>query len=102
MSLKIIFIIIYVALTAFLTWGLIDTLTTPSENSSLALGIYLAIVVIIFGGIGYALSLITAVVGLIAATVKHAGKGNVIFFIVAVLLPIVTEIAFVLICQAAA
>ena len=98
-ALKIIFIIIYVLLTAFLAWGLIDTLTAPSENASLALGLYLAIVVIIFGLIGYAVSLITAAIGLIVAIVKHAGKGDVGFFIVAVILPIVTEGAFILICQ---
>lgn len=101
-ALKIIFIIIYVLLTAFLAWGLIDTLTAPSENASLGLAIYLAIVVIIFGGIGYALSLVVAILGMIVAIVKRAGKGNVAFFIVAVLLPILTEMAFIFICQALA
>ena len=101
-ALKIIFIIIYVLLTAFLAWGLIDTLTAPSENASLGLAIYLAIVVIIFGGLGYAVSLISAILGLIVAIVKRSGKGNVAFFIIAIFLPVVTEIAFILICQALA
>lgn len=98
-TLKVIYLIIYIALTAYLVWGLLDIVITPSSNPSLEVAVYLTIVVIIIGGIGYIVSLIPAIIGLIYSIVKRAGKGNIIFFIVAIILPIISEIAFIVTCQ---
>ncbi len=98
-ALKLIFALIYIGLTIWLAWGLIDVLTTPSENTSLSLALYLSFIIIIFGIIGYAIALIPAIIGLIA-TIARRDKGNFIFFVCAVLLPIITEAIFILLCQA--
>ena len=94
--LKLIFALIYIGLTIWLAWGLIDVVNTPSENTSLSIALYLSFIIIIFGMIGYAIALIPAVIGLIAAIVRR-DKGNIIFFLCAMILPIITEIAFILI-----
>ena len=98
-SLKIIFAIIYLAVTIWLVWGLIDIVISPSGVNSLDVALYLAFIVIIFGSIGYILSLIPAIMGLIYSIAKKFGKSNIIFFIVAVILPIITETIIIIICN---
>ena len=98
-ALKIITAIFYVIVTAVLLYGLIDLLVAPSENFSFALGLYLAIIVIILGFIGYIITLVPAVIGLIYSIVKKSGKANVIYFLVFSLLPILTEATFIIVCK---
>ena len=45
------------------------------------------------------LSLIPAIMGLIYSIAKKFGKSNIIFFIVAVILPIITETIIIIICN---
>ncbi len=99
--LKLIFALIYIGMTIWLAWGLIDVVTTPSENTSLSVALYLSFIIIIFGVIGYAIALIPAIIGLIATIVRR-DKGNFIFFVCAMLLPIITEVAFIIIGKALA
>ena len=98
-SLKIAIFIVYVALTIWICWGLLDIIINPTENFSASVAIYLAIVVIIFGMIGYSVCLILALIGLIVVIKKRAGKGNLIFFIVSIILSIITEMTFILVCK---
>lgn len=98
-TLKVIYLIIYLALTVYLAWGLVDIVITPSSNQSLEIAVYLTFMVIMIGGIGYIVSIIPALIGLIACITKRAGKGSIIFFIVAVLLPIISEFVFITACQ---
>lgn len=101
LALKLVFALIYIGLTIWLAWGLIDVVATPSENTSLSVALYLSFVIIIFGVIGYAIALIPAIIGLIATIIKR-DRGNIIFFLCAVVLPIITEVVFILLGKALA
>lgn len=91
---KILFIVAYALMTAFLVWNLIDSLT--SENVGLSLALYLALIVIIIGSIGYIVCIILAIVGLIISIVKKT-KPNIITFVIFTLLPIITEAIIIII-----
>ncbi len=96
--LKIIFFVVYALVTIYLTYGLLDIILSPSENLSLELAVYLVFSVIILGSIGYGVSLVPAIIGLIYSIVKNAGKNQIIFFIITVLLPVITETVFIVLC----
>ncbi|MBE7090428.1 MAG: hypothetical protein E7363_00745 [Clostridiales bacterium] len=96
---KIIFTVFYLAVTIWLIWGFLDILLGPTENMRAALAVYLAFAVIILGIIFYGICLVPALIGLIYSLVKKAGKGNVLFFTVAVFLPIITEGLLILLCR---
>ncbi len=98
-ALKIIFSVIYLAVTIWLVWGLVDIAISPSGVNSLDVALYLVFIVLIFGSIGYILSLIPAIIGLIYSSVKKLGKGNIISFIIAVILPIITEAILIIVCN---
>ena len=51
---RIVIAVLYALVTAFLLISFLDTLLTPTDNLQFALGIYLAIIVLIIGGIAYA------------------------------------------------
>ena len=88
--LKILYSVLFVAVTAFLVYGLLDIVISPSENASLELALYLTFNVIIIGSIAYIITLIPAIIGLISSIVAGEG-GNIVFFIIAVLLPFIAE-----------
>lgn len=91
---KILFIVAYVLMTAFLVWNFIDALN--SENVGLSLALYLALIVIIIGSIGYIVCLTLAIIGLIISIIKKT-KPNIITFIIFTFLPIITEAIIIII-----
>ncbi len=94
--LKIIFLIAHVLISAFLIISMFDSLS--SANPELSLALYLALIVIIFGTIGYAVCLILAIVGLIISIVKKS-KNNIIVFTIFMFLPILTEFLIIIITK---
>ncbi len=98
-ALKIIYAIIYLAVTVYLVWGLLDIVIHPVDNMALSTALYLSIVVIIFGTIGYIISVVVALVGLFVSIGKKEPKGSIIYFIVATLLPVLTEAIIIIICK---
>lgn len=96
--LKVIFFIVYVLVTAYLAFSFVSAVTAP-ENSNIELALFLVFGVIIVGGIGYIVSIIPGLIGLLTAIFTKSKKGDIVFFIVAVILPIITEGAFILICK---
>ncbi|MBE5756645.1 MAG: hypothetical protein E7342_02480 [Clostridiales bacterium] len=95
--LKTIFAIIYTGVTLWLLWGYIDVLNA-TNNQALSLSLFLALLVIIYGSIFYGLSLLIAIVGLIISIIKKS-KFNIISFIIAICLPIVSEAGFIIASQ---
>ena len=100
--LKIIVAIIYFAMTAFLAWGLIDALATLNAPvpdgqmnfNGLGFAVYLIVVVLLIGSSVYAVDVVLSIIGLITCKKKGASKRDKIYFIVFILLPIITEILF--------
>ena len=100
--LKIIVAIIYFAMTAFLTWGLIDALATLNAPvpegqmnfNSLGMAVYLVVIVLIMGLAVYSTNMVLSIVGLVLSNKKKASKGTKIYFIVFIILPVITEILF--------
>ena len=98
--------VLFVGLTVFLVSGLINEITKPpvnSENtidlSGLGLALYLIIVIILIGGAGYLLNTILSIVGLIISLSKRkdgVGNGTIIYFVVFIALPIITEALLIL------
>lgn len=99
---KILFLVAYLAITAFILIQYFELLSIADEPShGLSLAVFLIVIVLIIGGIGYGVSLIFAVIGLILSIIKKSGKGNVVFFSIATALPIITEGVFILLCYLA-
>lgn len=96
---KITYLIIYSLLTLFLILTYIDVMVNPSDMQNLGIALYLVIFVLIIGGIGYAVSLIFAVTGLVISIKKKVKKSTLAFYIVATALPVVTELAFIILSQ---
>ncbi len=104
--LQVIVAVLFVGLTAFLVGGLINEINTPPANtentidlSGLGLALYLIIVIILIGGAGYLLNTILSIVGLIISLSKRkdgVGKGTIIYFIIFIALPIITEALLIL------
>jgi len=98
--LKVLSAVIYLVVTAFLIYGLIGCLDDKKVKVSLAF--YLTFSVIIFGSIGNIISTIVSLAGLIISIIKRKNGGSmadVIYFIVMVILPALTEIVIILITK---
>lgn len=92
-------VVIYLLITLFFTAAYIEFSLTPQEPSfGLELVLFLAIFVIAIGCVVYSISAIVAFIGFIVAIRKRAqglsGKAALLFFILT-LLPIITEIIFI-------
>lgn len=101
-ALKIIWAILIVAITAFLVWGAVDTFIQESNNDGsfqgLGIALYLIYFVMILGSIGYGVTVIIAIAGLIVSIVKKY-KGSSVFFIFAIIIPVVTEFLIIYLCK---
>jgi hypothetical protein len=94
---KILFLVAYLAITAFILIQYFELLSiTDDPSHGLSVAVFLVVIVLIIGGIGYAISLVFGAIGLFLSISKHSGKGNIIFFSIATALPIVTEGVFIL------
>ena len=99
---KVLSIVLTIAVTAFLTWLFIDVLIdakTNTENTMQGLGwaIFIMFGIVYVGGIGGGVALLSALTGLICTLVtcpKGERKGQVLFFIVLIVLPILIEAGF--------
>ena len=97
---KIIVGALYITITAFLMWGLIDALNglnTPVPDgqmnlNGLGFALFLIIVVLILGTGAYLINVILSIVGLVVSIKKQAGVGTKLYFILFIVLPIITEI----------
>lgn len=96
---RIISAVLYLLVTAFLVYSLIDSLN--SENLSLSIALYLAIIVIIFGSIGYGVCIIFSFVCFIVAIAKRKilAKGTSTYFAIFTILPVLTEFLIIVICK---
>lgn len=95
-----------VLVSVILAVRLFGVLTEPdAENRALALAMYILFMLVIIGSLGYGISLILGIIGLIcSATAKsngQASKGTVVKFVIMTVLPVVLWLAFYLICRIA-
>jgi len=103
--LKILTAVIYVAVTLCIFIELIDIIRqiplvqTVDEISDLSvrLSVFLLLHVMFLGYGGCFFSVSLSIAGLIASVKKKAGKSSVIYFIVFIVLPILTEVTFLII-----
>lgn len=94
---KILFLVVYLALTTFILIEYFGLMRVVGDTSyGLSVAVFLIVIVLIIGGIGYAISLVFGAIGLFLSISKHSGKGNIIFFSIATALPIITEGVFIL------
>ena len=101
--LKIISLLIYVVLLAFLLIEFIPIiLETDIKKQKTMLVFFIMFILIIIGGIGAILNTIVSLIGL-SLTIKNRKKedkkGSLIFFIIMTILPIFTEIIFFIACK---
>ncbi|MBR1984081.1 MAG: hypothetical protein IKA12_05295 [Clostridia bacterium] len=100
--LKIIISVLYVLINALLLWEYLDIVSiTDATNKGLSLAVYLVIIVLIIGNIGNLAAVTLSVIGLIISVAKGYGKGNVVFFVLGIVLPVLTEALFILLCALA-
>ena len=103
LALKIISVIIYVATTAFLLIELFSIAAKPDQASrAVSLVFYIAILLTIFGSAGYLVSTVLSLIGLILTAVrceKGQKKGQLIFFIITAILPVLTEVILFIVCS---
>ena len=100
-GLKIFWFIIFVAMTAFLLYGLIDVLSSKGQDGwQVALVAYLTIMVIIIGMIGYGVCILIALFGIVLSLInKGETKSSLISFMVMAVLPIIAEVIFIVIAN---
>ena len=82
LPLRIIGIILYILITAFFAYMLIDMLIDKPQNLGLSLAVYL-VLLLTYGSIAYGVDLILFLVGLIISLAKRKkenAKGSIIFF----------------------
>lgn len=101
--LKIISLLIYIVLFAFLLIEFIPIiLETDIKKQKTMLVFFIMFILIIIGGIGAILNTIVSLIGLLL-TIKNRKKedkkGSLIFFIIMTILPIFTEIIFFIACK---
>jgi len=101
--LKIISLLIYIVLLAFLLIEFIPIiLETDITKQKTMLVFFIMFILIIIGGIGAILNTIVSLIGL-SLTIKNRKKedkkGSLIFFIIMTILPIFTEIIFFIVCK---
>lgn len=93
--------ILYSLVTLFLVYTLIDTVAGANPDTlGLSLALWLTIFLIIFGSFGYIGAMIPAIIGLILTIVRRPSGlrvGQLIYFIIFTILPILSWIAFVVI-----
>lgn len=92
--------ILYAIITIYLAWSLLDVM--GGENQALGIAIWLSIIFTIFGTGGYIVCEIPAIIGLILTCVKKPNglrKGQLVYFMIFIVLPIVTYFAFILIVK---
>ncbi|MBO4939721.1 MAG: hypothetical protein J6D30_01650 [Clostridia bacterium] len=92
---KTLFIIAYIVLTAYLAYGYADILMSGGENVAASMAVYLVFAVLIIGLIGYAVCAAISLIGLIIAAANDKPKG---FFVVGILLSVLTELVFIVLC----
>ena len=103
-AVKIVWLVVMAVLTAWLVWGLVDVINTHDQTTSgLSLAVYLVIMVLIFGGIGYGVCALIGIVGtiVVAVNIKKGitTKGTLAWFICMIVIPIVFETAFIVVCK---
>lgn len=92
---------LYLAATAFFGISLATTVAgIPEGGSTLGLGIFLAVVVLIIGCIVYGFITLLALIGLVVAIKKKRPMSRRLFYVVMLLLPAVTEVVLMLVGMA--
>ncbi|MBO5067937.1 MAG: hypothetical protein J6C62_06005 [Clostridia bacterium] len=93
--------ILYSLVTLFLVYTLYDTVVGANPDTlGLSLALWLTLFLIIFGTFGYIAAMIPAIIGLILTIVRRPSGlrvGQLIYFIVFTILPILSWIAFTVI-----
>ena len=104
---KIVWIILYIVFTGFQIYAILDgyydnlSNVQSTESNSIninSMGLVLAIIVIIFGVIGYGILLIMSIVGFIVAFTNKSSplrKKNLIIFLIGSILPVFTELILI-------
>ncbi len=98
LPLRIIGAILYILITAFFAYMLIDILIDKPQHVGLAFAVYL-VLLLSYGSICYGVNLIIFLVGLIisiAKRKKQKAKGSIIFFSVFVALILITHLTLIL------
>ncbi len=98
LPLRIIGIILYILITAFFAYMLIDMLIDKPQNLGLSLAVYL-VLLLTYGSIAYGVDLILCLVGFIISLAKRKkenAKGSIIFFALLVGLILVTYLTLFL------
>ena len=101
--LKVLSVIFYVALLAMLLIQFVPILNNQSEGAqTVGIIFFLLFILIIYGGIMTVISTIISGIGLIL-TIKNKNKGEkkgqLIFFIMMTVLPLITELIFYMLCM---
>ena len=93
--------ILYSLVTLFLVYTLYDTVVGANPDTlGLSLALWLTLFLIIFGTFGYIAAMIPPIIGLILTIVRRPNGlrvGQLIYFIVFTILPILSWIAFTVI-----
>ncbi len=104
---KIVWIILYIVFTGFQIYAILDgyydnlSNVQSTESNSIninSIGLVLAIIVIIFGVIGYGILLIMSIAGFIVAFTNKSSplrKKNLIIFLIGSILPVFTELILI-------
>jgi len=104
---KIVWIILYIVFTGFQIYAILDgyydnlSNVQSTESNSIninSMGLVLAIIVIIFGVIGYGILLIMSIAGFIVAFTNKSSplrKKNLIIFLIGSILPVFTELILI-------
>lgn len=101
--LSVLITVIFVAITAYLIYGVVDVSKIPADASGRGISVaaFLAFGVIIIGGIGNGVVLLLSALGtLISAVGYRRGKvefGTLLHFIMFMIFPIISEVVFLLI-----
>ena len=93
-ALKITLLVVYLLTTAILLWIYLETV--KEINNGNGFSIVLAVLGMIYGGLIYFICTIMGISGLAISVKRKYGKLNVVLFVVGIILPILTELSFVL------
>ena len=99
LPIKIITAILYLAITVFFVIALIGCLDEKYVNLSLAIFL---ILLLVYGSIAYLIEIILAIVGLVKGVAKWKKGGSIfdfLFFLAFIILPIVTELALIIVAK---
>ena len=101
-ALKVLSLIFYIAIFVFLFWELIALINYPNSNDKGFAVIGYILLLLIFGVPGNIISSVLAIVGLIttlARREKGTKKGQVIFFAIMSVLPLITEVLLIVVAK---